>query len=208
MTLFYTLHDDVTACMAQKDSPANRRSLIRAVFAFVEGFTYRFKLLALEFASHQKNSLSVAELSALSGQTFTVDDNGSIHARRLQISPSANLQLATRLAARCFCVNIPEPAESKVGWNRFNKAVKLRNRITHPKTASDLVVSDAELKLTTHAFMWSISIIALLLAAFAEKRIGEEDPTKISSKQVDTKLDQIRRRYMDAASSIISHIDP
>jgi hypothetical protein len=105
--LYETLIDDVSACTKQEDSAANRRSFIRAVFAFVEGCTYRFKLLALSFATHRSNSLSVGEISVLSGQAFRVDDGGHIRVRRLQISLSANLQVATRLAARCFNVDTP-----------------------------------------------------------------------------------------------------
>lgn len=204
--LYETLVDDVAVCTKQADSPANRRAFIRAVFAFVEGCTYRFKLLALSFATHRGNSLSIGEVSVLSGQTFRVDDSGHIRVRRLQISPSANLQVATRLAARCFKVDTPKPANSKSGWNRFHKAVKVRNRITHPNTASELAISDAELQLVNHAFIWSVSILALLLTAAVEKLVGELDSMSRSgtAQEVAAKLDQIRQRYKNAMSNVIS----
>jgi hypothetical protein len=207
INLYELLIDDVSVSIKQEDSPASRRSFIRAVFAFVEGCTYRFKLLALSFATHRDKSLSVGEVSVLSGQAFSVDDNGNIRVRRLLISPSANLQLATRLAARCFNVDTPKPAESKIGWNRFNKAVKLRNRITHPNTASDLAVSDAELQLVNHAFMWSVSILALLLTAAVEKLVGELGAVSgsKSSEEINTRLNEIRQRHTKAMSNVISH---
>ncbi|MEY2488781.1 MAG: hypothetical protein QOC70_723 [Verrucomicrobiota bacterium] len=209
ISLYETLLDDVSVCMKQEDSPANRRSFVRAVFAFVEGCTFRFKLLALSFETRRNNSLSVGEISVLSGQAFSVDDNGNVRVRRLQISPSANLQLATRLAARCFDVDTPKPAESKVGWNRFHKAVKLRNRITHPNTASELAVSEAELQLVNHAFRWSVSILALLLVATLEKLVSELGSVSggRSSREINTKLDEIRQRYTEAMSNVISWRD-
>jgi hypothetical protein len=207
INLYETLVDDVVECTRQPDSGAVRRSFIRAVFAFVEGSTHRFKLLALGFATHRSESLSMEEISVLSGQTFRVDDNGRIRVRRLQISPSANLQVATRLAARCFNVETPEPAESQRGWSRFNKAVKLRNRITHPNTASDLVVSDAELQLVNHAFRWSDSIVALLLTAALRKIVGELMAVSGSdaSEELTTKLNEIKQRHTNVMSHVICH---
>jgi hypothetical protein len=210
INLYETLVADVVECTRQLDSGAVRRSFVRAVFAFVEGSTYRLKLLALGFATHRKNPLSIEEMSVLSGQTFRVDDNGHIRVRRLQISPSAHLQVATRLAARCFNVDMPAPAESKRGWSRFNKAVKLRNRITHPNTASELVVSDAELQLVSHAFRWSDSILALLLTAALRKAVGElasiagTDP----SEELTAKLNEIRQRHTNVMAHVISHGAP
>ena len=209
INLYDTLLDDVSVCMKQEDSPANRRAFVRTVFAFVEGCTFRFKLLALSFATRRNNSLSVGEISVLSGQAFSVDENGDVRVRRLQISPSANLQLATRLAARCFGVETPKPAESKLGWNRFNKAVKLRNRITHPNTASELAVSETELQLVNHAFRWSVSILALLLVGALEKLVSELVSISGSepSAEINTKLNEIRQRYTDAMTSVLSWRD-
>jgi len=204
IALYETLIDDVAVCTKQEASAANRRAFIRAVFAFVEGCTYRFKLLALSYATHRSNSLSIGEISVLSGQTFRVDDSGRIRVRRLQISPSANLQMTTRLAARCFNVDTPKPTDSKRGWNRFNKAVQLRNRITHPNAAAELAVSDAELQLVNHAFIWSVSILALLLTAVLEKLVGEVASVSggRTSQQIEAKLNQVRQRYTTAMSSV------
>jgi hypothetical protein len=85
--------------------------------------------------------------------------------------------------------------------------VKLRNRITHPNTASELAVSDAELQLVNHAFMWSVSILALLLTAAVEKLVGELDTVSGSraSKEIAAKLDEIRQRHTSAMSKVISH---
>lgn len=132
LNLHDVLFDDLEKSDAETDSPVKRRTFVRTGFALIEGTTYRFKLLALNFAKDRKVQLSPGEVAALTGETYRINDGGRICRRRLHISTVANLQLTLRLSARCFDVVIPKPKDPKLGWKRLGEAVCLRNRLTHP----------------------------------------------------------------------------
>jgi len=51
-------------------------------------------------------------------------------------------------------------------WSSFNEALKIRDRLTHPKSTNDLIISDVELEAVEKTFMWYFaSIIAILNSA-------------------------------------------
>jgi hypothetical protein len=99
LALYQALIDDVARVDHEVDSPLKRRTFVRTVFAFIEGTTHRFKLLALSFAKDRKVRLSANEAGALTGETFRVSESGKICPRSLHISTVPNLQLTMRLAA-------------------------------------------------------------------------------------------------------------
>ena len=72
--------------------------------------------------------------------------------------PSICASLQTfRLALRTFskAQGCADPIDfSAVGWQALRDGARIRNRLMHPRTPSDLDVSDADLKLVDEGIRW------------------------------------------------------
>jgi hypothetical protein len=53
----------------------------------------------------------------------------------------------------------PAPIFSHVDWPAFGDAVNVRNRITHPRQDSDVIVSDNDLSVVRRAHEWFVQAI-------------------------------------------------
>lgn len=51
-------------------------------------------------------------------------------------------------------------------WDRFNKTIKVRNRITHPKNAGEIDITDEEIQHATEVCNWFNSISQNCIEAF------------------------------------------
>lgn len=165
------LDRDVCKMLKKSNTGVNLRSLVRAVFASIEGNIFRLKKIAIANARHEGILLSSEDICALDEQICTINDTGKIKTRLLQIPLISNLHLITDLVARCFGVKPLVLNKLKGGWENFNKAVKIRNRLTHPKDKIDLNVSDRDLLTVMNAYRWANSIHILLLNVFLQRNV-------------------------------------
>jgi hypothetical protein len=153
-----TLVGDVISAMGRRDADdtqANRRDLIRTLFAAVEGLTWSFKTEIVEIA-RSVDVLSNEEEQALSELSFSVTGQGKIATQQRFVPLPALIRMAARLATkinRSFA-----PRFDGVGWRKFQQAVKVRNRITHPKKESDLDISDADMEESLGALFWLLEL--------------------------------------------------
>jgi hypothetical protein len=70
------------------------------------------------------------------------------------------------------------------GWAAFKRAVALRHRITHPKSASDMAVSDEEMATVHYAFFWVNQTVISALQRAAEEMsamLGREPTPTVKS---------------------------
>lgn len=139
-----------------------RRNLVRAIFAFAEGVTFQVKQCAL--GGEAARSFSEAEAALASDMTYGLADSGRVVPRPARIRFLPNLRFAIDLLARAeqveWCIDT-----TSLGWKALTQAVRLRDRLMHPKTLSDLCVSDAEIRNALVAFVWLDGQIAGLIAA-------------------------------------------
>jgi hypothetical protein len=153
-----TLVGDVSSAIGRRDADdtqANRRDLIRAIFAAVEGLTWSFKTEIVEIA-RSVDVLSSEEEQALSELSFSITSQGKIATQPRFVPLPALIRMAARLAAKINRNFIPE--FDGVGWRRFRQAVKVRNRITHPKKDSDLDISDSDMEECLGALFWLLEL--------------------------------------------------
>ena len=150
---------DVAACeeyLTDGKQPS-RRSYVRSLFAMIEGSIHCLK--ELEFAElYSKEKKYIRTLVALKGVSFEVKPNGGINETDKFLQTSTNL----RFMAKQFEAIFGKKLELGVGsskWADFTKAIKLRNRITHPKQTTDLHISDDEIKLAVDVNAWFNQII-------------------------------------------------
>jgi len=125
-----------------------RRIFIRSLFAYIEGTCYRLKQDVKLF-----KKTSPQEDSIISEKTYGLNKKGVIKERDLYLRSQENLKFAFRIYAECFGSGFKLKTDGK-GWDAYKHALKIRNRITHPKKNEDLKISDGEWAHIINARAW------------------------------------------------------
>jgi hypothetical protein len=146
-----TLVGDIVAILERKSTngPRERRSLIRAIFAAVEGI---LEELCYKLLTSAETGLTAAQCMALQQQSVRVDENGSIKL----IDAFQPLKHRVRLTVEIVKHLHPEYAIDfgDKGWQQLLIGLDTRHRVTHPKSLTDLEVSDRECSLAVNGFFW------------------------------------------------------
>jgi len=150
--------------VAQSDSAEARRSFVRSVFALIEGIVFAIKRCALAGNSVQVARLSAAERALLQEEFYDLTDDGDAKTRPAFLHLAKNLRFAFKLFARCYEAD-HDLSPDEVGWAAFRRSARVRNRLMHPKNASDLEVTDAELADATRVMNWFAAHVILLFVA-------------------------------------------
>lgn len=151
-----SLGQDILICtkmLEQEDNQFWRRTLVRSSFAFIEGMVHRMKQLAFEVCSYEGISLSRSEAAMLLEEGYELNDKGEAISKMNYMHITKNVRFAFKLLARAYGVN-HELKVDDAGWDNFKKALKIRDRLMHPKSSSDLNVDDADGTTVGEAFGW------------------------------------------------------
>lgn len=162
------LSEDVIASynlVEQISLPFAMRVYIRSVFTFIEGNTNAIQNLLLVANEQGSYALSEEDRIALSEINVTIDSRGKASSRKAFVSVGAKFRFVFRLYASM----VREPVEIKVsgaGWQSFQKAIGIRNRITHPKSMEEFSVSEEDMVVVKTAFNWYATEIMRMNGAF------------------------------------------
>jgi len=165
-TLRHTLVDDVADCwltLKKSDEPLHRRNYVRAVFAMVDGFLSALKAHTIEEWEAGRFTPTRPEIALLFEEAYYVDDHGRADARPAFLPMKNNVRFAFDVFARAHGVG-DRPDYTHPGWPAFQTATEVRNRITHPKAAADLEISDPDLKAIEDAFSWFLDATFVVYA--------------------------------------------
>ncbi len=150
------LSDDVDRAerevVANKDS-YSRRNHIRALFAMIEGTIYILKQTVLIAASSGPGPLSTDELALLQERNFFLDEKGTPKSKNNFLRTAANLRFTRSCLKKAFGYSL-DLSDTPDNWNEFEKAIGVRNRITHPKGLQDFDVSEEESELAARVAHW------------------------------------------------------
>src|SRR2546421_5319446 len=166
------LFSDVKACtetLSMQSSAFGRRAYVRAMFAYVEGTIFSLKQVALIDADEAGINLTRAELSFLLEESYQLTDTGKAEARHnygVRLAP--NIRFVFNLVARIYNLAY-ELKVNDSGWSSFREALEIRNRLTHPKTAADTVVSHNDFLLASQAFIWFQRNYTVLILSIIER---------------------------------------
>ena len=142
--------------VSNHDTPYNRRSLFRTFFAGVEGITYTLKQeLLLEAGSV---GYSPEEIAPLRDEGYSINAKGEASVTTKYLPTELSLLFALKL----FTITHDErftPNTKSSGWKSFVSSLRVRHRLTHPKRAEDLQVSDDELRRLESAIGWFTSSV-------------------------------------------------
>jgi len=140
---------------AEEDSSDyNRRVAFRVVFSAIEGLVWILKDHALA-GGYFENEYSAAEIALLREEEYILNDRGKAITKTRFVRIGDNLLFAWNMY---FRETLPDfrPDLSGDGWRCFSLSLATRNRITHPKSGSDLTVLDEDIKNLEIAFDWVI----------------------------------------------------
>ena len=151
-----TLQDDVMAALDayyREDTPYNRRVVVRVFASAVEGETYHLKQHCLKRLDSNPAFYTAGEAAVLQESSYYLDKDSTVLARPQFFSTPENFHFVLKAFAKDTLPNL-DIREDTAGWAKFKNAFHIRNRVTHPKTDADLVISDADLECIQRAFLW------------------------------------------------------
>jgi hypothetical protein len=148
------------------DQQTARRLHIRMFISFVESILFTLKSQAIE--THP-GKFSQAELALLGDKTYELSDKGDAVERPYFGQFEKNLKFTFRCYAKAFELD-HSPDYSGAGWQAFQQAVRMRNRITHPKFAANMSISDDDQKTIDKARNWFVETYQALLSGAIKER--------------------------------------
>jgi len=168
--------------LENNNSQFAKRAHIRSAFAYMEGSVWLFKQLIVQTVFQSKavtnplHLLSIAELGLLSDVSYDLKDNGEPYEQQKFLPLTKNLRFTMSVMSRFTGYSIDLQTNSKT-WDRFNKTIKVRNRITHPKNAEEIDMTDEEIQHATEVCNWFNCISKGCIEAF-HKNFDEQQPKK------------------------------
>lgn len=183
--LVAVLEDDVARCEALYNANPRdeflRRTLVRTIFAEIEGLT----AAAIDWARYYAHESSVhagrytrAEQLILRGSvTARVNDKGIAEMEREEyLDTKAAFRFALNLTGR-GADPLPEIDTSRGGWGAIVSGLKVRNRLMHPKSATDVNVGPEELAEVQRGRAWFVDTYKARQAALSStlaRRVAKE----------------------------------
>jgi len=147
-SLLDAYHDD-------RSNQALRRVLIRSSWSMIEGTVFCAKQLTLRACELGSINLPAGEHVFLSELRFIVDQAGNAKVNSVREDTLSNLKRALKIVALRFDVAW-KPDFGGKGWQALTSSLDIRHRLTHPKSSSELEVSDHELSLHQAGFGWFV----------------------------------------------------
>lgn len=154
-----------------KSTQFGRRTYVRTTFACIEAYVSHLKQSALMFSLDQPQLFSPEEVLMLDERDPFVASNGAVKTRTAKIRLKENVKLAFGSIARATGGSYNVDYSAGDG-PKFLEAIKIRNRVTHPKTAADWELSEEEVQLVKDAWSW-FGIHLVNVMRDADGRIGE-----------------------------------
>ncbi len=129
------------------------RAIVRSVFAGIEGLCYRYKQVALAAAALKNIDLTSAEMAMLREEAYGLNDKGEAESTKSKLRTAPNVVFSLKMLARARGGSY-EIDTNCTGWQAFKTSMRVRDRITHPKDASDLQVTEEEAETILTAAIW------------------------------------------------------
>ncbi|MGD9161136.1 MAG: hypothetical protein PVG39_22150 [Desulfobacteraceae bacterium] len=149
------------------------RSAVSALFAGIEGSVFVLKQVFKDIPEFN-TKLTQNELFILSDKKPVLKDNGkaSHEAAFLRLAP--NVKFLEMISKRLLKTT-SDLAHSK-HWGTFLEGIQVRNRITHPKTMNDMIVTDKELNMMFNIFEMFVDFFSAIIQVLKSRTTGSTRP--------------------------------
>jgi len=151
-----TLLDDVQALLIQlngDDKQVLRRAVYRAMFAYIEGMVFLLKQEVMLFRKPEGWEPQGKERWLLTEKKEIPTSGGAVVTVGYHVPLSRSVPYTFRKYACMHWFDF-EVDTRNLGWKCLLEAVRVRNRVTHPKCSQDLIVADEEVQLLTDGVAW------------------------------------------------------
>jgi hypothetical protein len=160
--------------MAPGASDFDRKTYIRTFFAYVEGMLGGQKDAVISGFNDLPDH-TPAEYAMLQEKRYSLTDKGHALARDMFLPLAPNVLFGFRLFLRLMGASY-EPDFSDAGWRAFVEAVRIRNRLTHPRSLEESRVTAEDIAVVQAAEAWHDAQSALLARAFQERHSNKATP--------------------------------
>ena len=135
------------------DDQTFRRILVRACWSHIEAVVFGLKQMVLMACTLGSEDLSAKTQAFLRESEISVDGRGNATVRVVRTDTLKNVKLSLKLASKYF--DVPwKPNFRAPAWGQLAESLELRHRLTHPKSAAALFVSDSETEALRDGFLW------------------------------------------------------
>jgi hypothetical protein len=151
--------DDVVAAfqrLGDNDTEGHRREAIRTTFAAIEGVAWVYRE-HIRGAARDLDFLGPLTDLALQEKAYTISDKGDVIEQTRFVALPTMIRLTTRIAEQTFSGFKADFGH--VGWACLKKAIAVRNRLMHPKTRADLLITDKEVGTAKAGFFWLLALV-------------------------------------------------
>jgi len=116
------------------------RQLIRAVFAYIEAVTFSVKAWSAGRCMELGIDITPQERYYATDTEYELNDKGELVEVAAKISLARNIRFALAMNRKAH--GLAEPFDASVEWwSYLREAIRIRDRLTHPKMPEDLDVS-------------------------------------------------------------------
>lgn len=124
----------------EADYEYHARQLIRAIFAYIEAVTFSVKAWSAGYCMDNDVEITPQERYFATDTEYELNDRGEVVETIAKISLARNIRFALSINRKAQGVSQPFDA-SVEWWSCMKKAIRVRDRLTHPKMPRDLDVS-------------------------------------------------------------------
>lgn len=126
------------------DYEFHARQLIRAFFAYIEAVTFSVKASSAWRCMEENIDITPQERYFATDTEYELNDRGEVVGTTARISLARNIRFALALNRKAH--NVSEPFDPSVEWwSCMKEAIRIRDRLTHPRWPTDLDVSGDEI---------------------------------------------------------------
>jgi len=178
------LSADVSLCEhgIQQGQASWRRLYVRSTFASVEGLAFFLKQHTLNtrvvacYDSFQDGNpdLPLRDLCILMGESYDLKENGQPKTRNAKLRTIPNLLFA--LTSFAESVGSQWEMDKGEGLASMKRAIKIRDRLTHPKDLDALTITDEEIETVKTAFTWLRQELTRIITSTPGATIEECEP--------------------------------
>jgi hypothetical protein len=124
----------------EADYEFHARQLIRAIFAYIEALTFSVKAWSAGRCMETGIDITPQERYFATDTEYELSDRGEVVETTAKISLARNIRFALAINRKAHRVEKPFDA-SVEWWSSLKQAIRVRDRLTHPKMPGDLDVS-------------------------------------------------------------------
>lgn len=158
-----------------------------------EALSYFLRNLAVN--NRHPKDVKLEDGLIVSEASYDLDNNGSITQRPLKLRTTASIRYSFSVFKRSYGTNFDLDVTGKP-WLAYLPAVKVRDRITHPKKLADITISEEELMDAAQSWHWFSD-------AFATTMLEALEATKAQTASVKREISRLRKE-LDARRAMLT----